>query len=40
MKITYGKSVHGKQEINAVVKVLKKSTQMGKNVRLFEKKIS
>ena len=33
-------TVHGKEEINAVVNVLKTSTQMGKNVRLFEKKVS
>tara|TARA_B100000029_G_C17580902_1_gene959638 strand:+ start:493 stop:1683 length:1191 start_codon:yes stop_codon:yes gene_type:complete len=40
MTITYGKSVHGKEEISAVLKVLKSSTQMGKNVNNFEKKIS
>lgn len=39
-KATYGKSVHGIDEINAVVGVLKKSTAMGKNVLNFEKKIS
>jgi CDP-6-deoxy-D-xylo-4-hexulose-3-dehydrase len=39
-RVPYGLSVHGKEEINAVVKVLKKSTQMGSNVRTFEKKIS
>ena len=33
-------TVHGKEEINAVVNVLKTSTKMGKNVRLFEKKVS
>jgi len=38
--ISYGKSIHGKSEINAVVNVLKNSTQMGKNVAEFEKKIS
>ena len=40
MTITYGKSVHGNEEIAAVLKVLKNSTQMGKNVISFEKKIS
>ncbi len=38
--VPYGLSVHGKDEIKAVNNVLKKSTQMGKNVRLFEKKVS
>ena len=40
MKITYGQSVHGNDEINAVVKTIKKSTQMGENVKKFEKKIA
>ena len=40
MRVTYGKSVHGKKEINAVLNVLNKSTQMGKNVNEFESKIS
>ena len=40
MKITYGQSVHGKDEIEAVVKTIKKSTQMGENVHKFEKKIA
>ena len=40
LNVYYGKSVHGKYEIDAVVKVLKKSTQMGENVKKFEKKIS
>jgi CDP-6-deoxy-D-xylo-4-hexulose-3-dehydrase len=40
MKISYGKSVHGKEEIAAVVKVLQNSTQMGKNVSQLEKKIA
>ena len=39
MKITYGQSVHGKDEIEAVVKTIKKSTQMGENVHKFEKKM-
>ncbi len=40
LRVPYGLSVHGKEEINAVNKVLKSSTQMGKNVKLFEKKVS
>ncbi len=37
--ISYGKNVYGKEEIDAVIKTLKKTTQMGFNVNLFEKKI-
>jgi CDP-6-deoxy-D-xylo-4-hexulose-3-dehydrase len=40
LRVPYGLSVHGKEEIKAVNKVLKSSTQMGKNVSTFEKKIS
>ena len=40
MKISYGKNVYGKDEINAVLTQLKKSTQMGKSVNDFENKIS
>jgi CDP-6-deoxy-D-xylo-4-hexulose-3-dehydrase len=39
-RVPYGLSVHGNEEILAVTKVLKKSTQMGENVYEFEKKIS
>ena len=39
-KITYGKNVYDSQEIKAVVKTLKNSTQIGKSVDIFEKKIS
>tara|TARA_B100001540_G_C15784903_1_gene632785 strand:+ start:171 stop:1376 length:1206 start_codon:yes stop_codon:yes gene_type:complete len=39
-KISYGKNVYDKKEINAVLKTLKKSTQMGKSVETFENKIS
>ena len=39
VRVPYGLSVHGDDEINAVIKVLKNSTQMGSNVKLFEKKI-
>ena len=36
IKLPYGLSVHGKEEIEAVVKVLHNSTQMGSNVFKFE----
>ena len=39
-KISYAKTVYGQDEINAVVKCLNESTQMGKYSRLFEEKIS
>ena len=38
--ISYGKNVYDHAEINAVIKTLKNSTQMGKSVSLFEKKIA
>ena len=38
--ISYGKNVYNDEEIKAVSKTLKKSTQMGKSVDIFEKKIS
>ena len=37
--ISYGKNIYGNEEINAVLKTLKKTTQMGTNVGSFEKKI-
>ena len=40
LSVYYGKSVHGREEINSVVKVLKTSTQMGINVKKFEAKIN
>ncbi len=40
MKVPYGKAVYNNDEINAVIRVLKKNTQMDKNVSLFEQKIS
>jgi CDP-6-deoxy-D-xylo-4-hexulose-3-dehydrase len=40
MRITYGKNVYGKAEIDSVVAQLKKSTQMGKSVSDFEKGIA
>ena len=39
MKISYGKNVYDKKEISSVVNTLKVSTQMGKSVANFEKKI-
>ena len=39
-KISYGKNVYDKREINAVLKTLKNSTQMGKSVETFESKIA
>ena len=40
MRVPYGMSVHGEEEIEAVLKVLRKSTQMGNNVMSLEKKIA
>ena len=40
MKVNYGGTIHGKEEIDAVINVLKISTQLGKHVHLFEKKVS
>jgi len=39
-KISYGKNVYDSEEIKAVLKTLKNSTQMGKSVNSFENKIS
>ena len=39
-KISYGKNVYDSKEINAVIKTLKKTTQMGESVSVFEKKVS
>ena len=39
-KISYGKNIYDSREIAAVLKTLKKSTQMGKSVSSFENKIS
>ncbi len=38
--VPYGKTVHGEEEIEAVVNVLRTSTQMGKNVREMEARIA
>ncbi|HAW52741.1 MAG TPA: NarL family transcriptional regulator [Flavobacteriales bacterium] len=40
LKVPYGLTVHGEEEIQAVNEVLRTSTQMGKNVREFEEKIA
>ncbi len=40
MRISYGKNVYDKKEINSVRRTLKKGTQMGKNVEKFEKLVS
>jgi len=40
IRVPYGMAVHNNEEIKAVVKTLKTSTQMGKNVEIFENKIS
>jgi CDP-6-deoxy-D-xylo-4-hexulose-3-dehydrase len=39
-RVPYGSTVHGQEEINAVVEVLETSTQMGPNVRNFESQIA
>lgn len=38
--ISYGKNIYNNDEINAVIKTLKKSTQMGNSVKKFEDKIA
>lgn len=40
MRVPYGMTVHGQEEIDAVVHVLKTSTQMGSHVREFEEKVA
>lgn len=40
MRVNYGQSVHGEDEIAAVIEVLKTSTQMGKHVREMETKVA
>ena len=39
-QITYGKNVYGSEEINAVLKRIKQTTQMSTSVKAFEKKIA
>ena len=36
-KISYGKNIYNHEEIKAVSKTLIKTTQMGKNVSIFER---
>ena len=40
MRVNYGQSVHGEDEIAAIVKVLRGSTQMGQNVRGMQERMS
>ena len=39
-RVPYGSTVHGEEEIKAIVEVLRSSTQMGSKVSQFEEKIS
>ena len=34
LRVNYGSTVHGKEELKAVIKVINNSTQMGKNVQI------
>ena len=38
--VPYGRTVHGEEEVEAVVNVLRTSTQMGKNMREMEERIA
>ena len=40
LRVPYGSTVHGQEEIEAVVNVLKTSTQMSTHVREFEEKVA
>ena len=40
MRVPYGQTVHGEEEIAAVVEVLRTSTQMGTRVRAFEARVA
>jgi len=40
LKVPYAQSVHGEEEIKAVVEVLRTSTQMGKNVTKMENEVA
>lgn len=40
IRVPYGSTVHGQDEIDAVVEVLNTTTQMSKNVRAFESKVA
>ena len=38
LRVPYAMTIHGEEEINAVNKVLRSSTQMGVNTKEFEKR--
>ena len=38
-RVPYGSTVHGEEEIKAIVEVLRSSTQMGSKVSQFEENI-
>jgi CDP-4-dehydro-6-deoxyglucose reductase, E1 len=40
MRVNYGQTVHGEEEIAAVVNVLRTSTQMGKHVRSMQERVA
>jgi CDP-6-deoxy-D-xylo-4-hexulose-3-dehydrase len=40
MRVNYGQTVHGEEEIAAVVEVLRSSTQMGRNVAAMEARVA
>src|SRR5690606_12571302 len=40
IKVPYGTTVHGEEEIDAVVNVLRTTTQMGKHVREMEERVA
>lgn len=40
MRVPYARTVHGEEEIAAVTKVLRTSTQMGENVQAFEARVA
>lgn len=40
MRVNYGQTVHGEEEIEAVVKVLRTSTQMGVNVKEMQDRVA
>ncbi len=40
MRVNYGQTVHGQEEIDAVVEVLRTSTQMGPKVRQMQERVS
>ena len=39
-RVPYGSTVHGEEEIESVIEVLRNSTQMGPKVELFEQKVA